>query len=131
MAMVSAAHVGAGRSVPAGRALSPHVSPSATPYVQRGVPGPSAGILGRSVLSRGRQGWAGRGQCQASTERSARAHPQHRHRPCGRERGMSERWGRRTRRGQGNEESGVPEEAGVGWKERKREEKGGKCLRMN
>lgn len=56
MAMVSAARVGAGRSVPAGRALSPHVSPSATPYVQRGVPGPSAGILGRSVLSRGRRG---------------------------------------------------------------------------
>lgn len=51
IAMVSDACLSAGSIVPAERALSQHVSPSATAYVETGVLGPSAGILGRSVLS--------------------------------------------------------------------------------
>lgn len=49
--MVSDACLSAGSIVPAERAPSQHVSPSATAYVETGVLGPSAGILGRSVLS--------------------------------------------------------------------------------
>lgn len=123
MAMVSAARVGAGRrSVPPGRALSPHVSPSGTPYVQRGVPGPSAGILGRSELCRGRRGRAGPGRHSGVSAGSSPAPAS----PCG-TRG-SEGWDTGTSEGMGKQ--GLGEGRG-GMEGGERGEKDGKCLRMN